>query len=141
MSWLREFREFAVKGNAVDMAVGIVIGAAFGNVVSSAVNDLIMPPLGLLLGGVDFRNLFVSLKGDYATLAEAQAAGAPVLAYGSFAQTVLDLLIVAGAVFLVVKAINRARRPTPQAPPAAPPPPSEEVLLLREIRDQLRGRS
>lgn len=140
MSWLREFREFAVKGNAVDMAVGIVIGAAFGKVVSSAVNDLIMPPLGLLLGGVDFRNLFVSLKGDYATLAEAQAAGAPVLAYGSFAQTVLDLLIVAGAVFLVVKAINRARRPTPQAPPAAPPPPSEEVLLLREIRDQLRAR-
>lgn len=139
MSLPSEFREFAAKGNAVDMAVGIVVGAAFGKIVSSAVSDLIMPPLGLLLGGVDFRNLFVSLRGDYATLAEAQAAGAPVLAYGSFAQTVLDFLIVAGAVFLLVRAINRLRRPTPPAP-AAPPAPSEEVLLLREIRDLLHAR-
>lgn len=110
MSWRQEFQEFAVKGNAVDMAVGIVIGAAFGRIVSSLVDDLIMPPIGLLLGGVDFRNLFVSLRGEYATLAEAREAGAPVLAYGNFLQTTLDFIVIAAAVFLVVRAINRLRR-------------------------------
>lgn len=139
MSWLREFREFAVKGNAVDVAMGIVLGAAFGKIVSPAVNDPVVPPLGLLVGGVDFHNLFVSPKGDYAALADAQSAGVPVFGYGSFGQTVLDFLIVAGAVFLLINAINRMRRPTPQAPRAAPRPPSEEVLPLRENRDQLRA--
>lgn len=139
MSWLKEFREFAVKGNAVDLAVGIVIGAAFGKIVTSIVNDLIMPPIGYLLAGVNFRSLFVSLSGEFPTLDAAREAGAPVLAYGNFIQTVIEFVIVAAAVFMLVKAINRLRRPAPQAAPAAPPPPSEEVLLLREIRDQLRA--
>ena len=139
MVWLREFRDFAVKGNAVDMAVGIVIGVAFGKIISSVVNDLLMPPLGLLLGGVDFRGLYISLSGDYATLAEAQKAGAPVIAYGSFLQTVVDFTLVALAIFLLVKGINRLRRAAPETPP--PPPPAEDIQLLREIRDCLRTRN
>jgi len=138
MGMMKEFREFAVKGNAVDMAVGIIVGAAFGKIVSSLVNDVIMPPIGRLLGGVDFSALFVNLgEGSFATLAEAKAAGAPTLNYGSFLQTVLDFTIIAFAVFLLVKGINALKKKE-EAKPAEPAKPSEEVLLLREIRDGLK---
>ncbi len=114
---LKEFREFAVKGNVVDLAVGLIIGAAFGKVVTSVVNDLLMPPIGLLVGRVDFTNLFVPLNGArYASLAEAKGAGAPTLNYGLFVNTLLEFVIVAFAVFLVVKQVNRLRRePAPAA--------------------------
>jgi large conductance mechanosensitive channel len=114
---LKEFREFAMRGNVVDLAVGVIIGAAFGKIVTSLVNDIIMPPLGLILGRVDFSNLFVSLSGkSYASLAEAKAAGAATLNYGLFINNVIDFLIVAFAVFLLVRGINRLHH--------APPPPS-----------------
>lgn len=138
MGLIQEFREFAVKGNAIDLAVGVIVGGAFGKIVSSLVADVLMPPIGLLLGGMDFQNLFVNLGPvDHATLAEAQAAGAPALAYGNFLQTVVDFLIIAWVIFLMVKVINRMRRKEEEAP-AAPPAPAEEVVLLREIRDTLR---
>jgi large conductance mechanosensitive channel len=115
---LKEFKEFAVKGNVMDMAVGIVLGAAFGKIVSSFVGDVLMPPIGVLLGKVDFSNLFVSLsEHHFASLAEAKAAGAPVLAYGIFINAVIDFLIVAFAVFLVVRQVNRLRRAPAPAPP------------------------
>ncbi len=136
MSIIQEFREFAVKGNMVDLAVAVVIGAAFGKIIDSLVKDVIMPVIGLLLGGVDFRNLFVTLgAGSYATLAEAEKAGAAVLRYGAFLQTVVDFLIIAWVVFIAIKAINRMKREQPAAAPVAPP---EEVMLLREIRDAVR---
>ena len=115
---LKEFKEFAMRGNVLDMAVGIIIGGAFGKIVSSFVNDVLMPPVGLLLGGVDFSNLFVSLGGgDHASLAAAQEAGAPILKYGVFLNTVIDFLIVAFAIFLMIRAINRLQRPAPAAAP------------------------
>jgi large conductance mechanosensitive channel len=115
---LKEFKEFAMKGNVLDMAVGIVIGAAFGKIVTSFVTDVLTPPLGLLLGKVDFSNLFITLSsGSYATLAEAKAKGAATLNYGLFLNAVVDFLIVAFAIFLVVKQVNRMRTPAP-APPA-----------------------
>ncbi len=137
---LKEFKEFAMKGNVLDLAIGIILGAAFGKVVSSLVGDLLMPPLGLVLGKVNFSQLFVNL-GDqpYATLAEAQAAGAPTLNYGLFIQSIVDFLAVAFAVFLMVKAINAARRKE-AAVPAAPPAPTPEQKLLTEIRDLLAAR-
>ncbi len=139
MGFFSEFREFAVKGNAVDLAVGVVIGAAFGKIVTSLVDDVLMPPVGLALGGADFTNLFVNLgSGAYATLAEAKAAGAPTLNYGNFLQVLFDFLIVAFVIFLLVRTINRFRRKEEAAPPAAPP---EEVVLLREIRDSLNART
>lgn len=114
---LKEFREFAVKGNVLDMAIGIVIGAAFGKIVTSFVSDVLMPPLGLMLGSVDFSNLFINMSGTaYATLAEAKAAGAPTLNYGLFINTVIDFTIVAFAIFLLVKQVNRMRKPAPAAP-------------------------
>ena len=138
MGMLQEFKSFAVKGNAIDMAVGVIIGGAFGKIVSSLVNDVIMPPLGLLLGGVDFGNLFLNLgDGDFASLAEAKEAGAPVLAYGSFLQNVFDFLIIAFVIFMMVRAINKAKKKEEEAP-AAPPEPSAEVKLLTEIRDSLK---
>jgi len=135
---LEEFKKFALRGNVVDMAVGIIIGAAFGKIVSSAVNDLIMPPIGLLLGGTDFSSLFINL-GDvaYATLAEAEAASAPVIKYGVFINTVLDFLIVAFAIFIAIKAMNKLKKAEEEAPPPAPPEPSNEEKLLIEIRDAL----
>lgn len=115
---LKEFREFAMRGNVIDMAVGIIIGAAFGKIVSSLVSDVIMPPIGLLLGGVDFSNLFINLSSQpYASLAEAQAAGAPTINYGMFLNTVLDFVIIAFAIFIVVKQLNRLKRPEPAAAP------------------------
>jgi large conductance mechanosensitive channel len=135
----KEFKEFAMRGNVVDMAVGIIIGAAFGKIVSSFVNDVIMPPLGLLIGNVNFSELYVSLNGmSYPTLQEAVDAGAPVLKYGAFIQTVFDFVIVAFAIFLAVKAMNKLKRKEEAAPPPAPPAPSAEVQLLTEIRDSLK---
>jgi large conductance mechanosensitive channel len=116
----REFREFAMRGNVVDLAVGIIIGAAFGKIITSLVNDIIMPPVGLLLGGVDFSNLFINLSGQpYASLVEAKAAGAPTINYGIFLNNVIDFVIVAFAIFLLVRFINRLSR-QPEAAPAAP---------------------
>jgi large conductance mechanosensitive channel len=113
---LKEFKEFAVKGNMVDMAVGIIVGAAFGKVVTSLVNDIIMPPIGMLMGKADFKSLFINLSSTpYASLAEAEAAGAPVIRYGLFINTALDFLIVAFVIFLVIKQINRLR-PMPVEP-------------------------
>ncbi len=136
---LKEFKEFAMKGNMLDMAVGIVIGAAFGKIVESLVKDVIMPPIGLLMGGVDFSNLFAVLKqgataGPYATVEIAQKAGAVTWNYGVFINTIIAFLIVAFAIFMLVKGVNKARNAAPPAP-AAPP---EDVVLLREIRDALK---
>ena len=115
---LKEFREFIMRGNVIDLAVGVIIGGAFGKIVSSLVSDIIMPPIGLLLNGVDFSNLFVSLNGQpFATLAEAQAAGAPTLNYGSFINAVIDFLIVGLVIFLMIRAINRLQKPAPAAAP------------------------
>ena len=136
---LKEFREFAMKGNVLDMAIGIIIGAAFGKIVSSFVADMLMPPLSMLLGKVDFTNWFISLSGgDYATLAAARQAGAVTLNYGTFINTVIDFLIVAFAIFLMVKQINRLKKEAPPPPPAEPP---AEVKLLAEIRDLLARRA
>ncbi len=117
---LKEFREFAMRGNVVDLAIGVIIGAAFGKIVSSLVNDIIMPPLGLILGQVDFSNLFINLSGQaYASLAEAQAAGAATINYGLFINNIVDFVIVAFAIFIVVRQINRMTR-KPAAPAPAP---------------------
>ena len=134
---LKEFREFAMRGNVVDMAIGIIIGAAFGKIVSSFVADILMPPIGLLMGKVDFTNWFVTLSGgDFPTLKAAKDAGAVTLNYGAFMNTVIDFLIVAFAIFLLVKQINRLKR-FAGAGEAAAPPPRQEVLL-EEIRDILK---
>jgi large conductance mechanosensitive channel len=118
MSVLKEFREFAARGSVVDLAVGVIIGAAFGKIVTSAVNDLIMPPIGMLIGRIDFTDLFIALDGgEYASLEAAKTAAAPILAYGQFFNTVVEFLIVAAAVFLMVRQINRLKTPAP-APPA-----------------------
>jgi large conductance mechanosensitive channel len=134
---LQEFKKFAMRGNVVDMAVGIIIGAAFGKIVSSIVNDIIMPPIGLLMGGVDFSNLYVDLsRTGYASLAAAEEAGAPLIKYGIFINTVLDFMIVAFAIFMVIKGMNKLKKKEEEKP-AEPPKPSEEVVLLTEIRDAL----
>jgi large conductance mechanosensitive channel len=137
MSMMSEFKEFAVKGNVMDLAVGVIIGAAFGKIVDSLVGDVIMPVIGRLFGGLDFSNYFLPLAGQTATtLAEAKKAGA-VLAYGNFFTVVLNFVILAFVVFLMVRQMNRLRRAAPP-PVAAPAPPPEDVVLLREIRDALR---
>ncbi|MCC7488377.1 MAG: large conductance mechanosensitive channel protein MscL [Gammaproteobacteria bacterium] len=135
---LKEFKEFAMRGNVVDLAVGIIIGGAFGKITTSLVNDVIMPPVGLLLGKVDFSSLYINLSGTaYASLAAAQAAGAPVIRYGAFINTLLDFLIVAFAIFLLVRAINRLKKAEPTPAPAGP---TAEEKLLGEIRDLLKAR-
>lgn len=136
---LKEFKAFAMRGNVVDMAVGIIIGAAFGSIVKSLVDDVIMPPVGLLLGNVDFSELFFVLKegaiaAPYASVVAAKEAGAVTLNYGLFVNALVSFIIVAFAVFLLVRTINRLKKEEPAAPPATP----EEVLLLREIRDALK---
>jgi large conductance mechanosensitive channel len=136
---LKEFREFAVRGNVVDMAVGIIIGAAFGKIVDSLVKDVIMPPIGLLLGKVDFSNLFLVLRdgaqsGPYLSVDAAQKAGAVTFNYGVFINTVISFTIVAFAVFLLIRVINRLKAQEEKKPAATP----EEIALLREIRDSLR---
>ncbi|MEM8982036.1 MAG: large conductance mechanosensitive channel protein MscL [Pseudomonadota bacterium] len=134
----QEFKEFAMRGNVVDMAVGIVIGGAFGKIVSSFVGDLLMPLIGVITGGVDFSNKFINLgEGDYATLAAAEEAGAAVVKYGTFANVVIDFVIVAFAIFMVIKAMNSLKRKEEEAP-AAPPEPPKEQVLLEEIRDLLK---
>ena len=133
MSMVSEFKDFAMRGNVVDMAVGIVIGGAFGKIVSSFVADVLMPPIGLLVGGVDFSGLAVTLK------QAAEDVEAVTLNYGTFIQTVVDFLIIAFAIFLVVKAMNSMKKKEDEAPPE-PPKPSKEEVLLTEIRDALRAR-
>ena len=138
---LKEFKEFAMRGNVVDMAVGIIIGAAFGKIVESLVRDLIMPPIGMLLGKVDFANLFVVLReganpGPYLSVDAAQKAGAVTFNYGVFINTCISFMIVAFAVFMLIRTINRMKKKEAEAP-AAPAATQEDVLLLREIRDAL----
>ncbi len=140
MGLLKEFKEFAVKGNVVDLAVAIIIGTAFKSIVSSFVNDVVMPPIGMALGGVSFKELYINLNSQvYENLAAATKAGAPVIKYGVFIQSVVDFLIIAFVVFCMVKMINQLQeiRKKEEADPAAPAEPPEEILLLREIRDKL----
>jgi|APTNR8051073442_1049403.scaffolds.fasta_scaffold16299_3 large conductance mechanosensitive channel len=137
--FLKEFRDFAVRGNAVDMAVGIIIGAAFGGVVTSLVQDMIMPPIGWLIGKVDFTDMFINLTGeDYASLQAAKDAGAPVIGYGSFVTTSINFLIVAFAVFLLVRWINRLRSMVGDEPQEEAPETPPQEALLAEIRDILK---
>ena len=133
MGMMKEFKDFAMKGNVVDMAVGIIIGAAFGKIVSSFVGDVIMPPLGLLVGGIDFNNLAITLRDATAN------APAVTLNYGKFIQTIFDFVIIAFAIFMAVKAMNTIRKEE-DAAPAAPPEPTKEESLLTEIRDLLKNR-
>ena len=140
-NFIQEFKDFAMRGNVMDMAVGVIIGGAFGKIVTSLVNDVLMPVISLATGGIDFTNLFVNLSDDvkYNTIAEAQEAGASVFAYGTFIQNVVDFLIVAFCIFLMLKGINKLNRkkeePAPEEP-AAPAAPTQEELLT-EIRDLL----
>jgi large conductance mechanosensitive channel len=140
MAMLKEFREFAIKGNVIDLAVGVIIGAAFGKIVDSLVGDIIMPVIGALFGKLDFSSLFILLRpappGTAMTLDALKKAGVPVLAYGNFLTIALNFLLLAFVIFLMVKQINRLRREAPA--PAPSPAPPEDVVLLREIRDSLR---
>lgn len=144
MSIKQEFKEFIMRGNVIDLAVGMVVGSAFSGIVKSLVDDVIMPPIGLVVGGVDFSNFFITLKngvsvpaGGYATLEAAKSAGAVTLNIGLFINTVISFLIIATAIFFVVRGINALRK-KPENVEKAPSGPSEEILLLREIRDALR---
>ena len=143
MSMIKEFKEFAMKGNVVDLAVGVIIGGAFGKVVSSMVKDVLMPPIGKMMGGVNFGDLFINLdsaKGTFTSLKAAQDAGAAVIAYGSFINTLVDFTIVAACIFMVIKGMNSMKKKPAPAAPAAPPEPSREEKLLTEIRDVLKAR-
>jgi large conductance mechanosensitive channel len=133
MSFVKEFKEFAIKGNVVDLAVGVIVGGAFGKVVSAMVEKILMPPLGLLIGGMDFSQLRLILKA-----AGADGKGEVAIGYGELIQTLINFLIVAWCLFIVIKAMNAMKREAPPQAAAAPPPPSEDVLLLREIRDLLK---
>lgn len=140
MGFIKEFKEFAIKGNVVDLAVAVVIGGAFGKIVTSLVNDIVMPPIGLLLGGTDFNSLFWALDGGtYETIEVAKEAAAPVIAYGSFIMTIIEFLIIALAIFSVIKAMNSFKKKE-AAPAAAPPAPTPSEKLLEEIRDLLKTR-
>jgi large conductance mechanosensitive channel len=133
---IQEFKEFIQRGNVVDLAVGVVIGGAFGKIVTSFVEDVLMPPIGLMLGGADFSNFFINLSGkDFASVAAAKAAGAPTLNYGLFFNSIINFLIIAFAIFLVVKAVNQMQKP---AAPPPPPGPTKDQELLTEIRDLLK---
>ena len=137
MGFISEFKEFAVKGNVMDMAVGVIIGGAFGKIVTSLVNDVLMPLIGKLTGGISFTDLFVTLgDGNYKTLAEAKEAGAAVLAYGQFIQNIIDFIIIAFCIFMMVKGMNKLKKEKP-AEPEAPKGPTQEELLA-EIRDLLK---
>ena len=140
MGFIKEFKEFAVKGNVMDMAVGVIIGGAFGKIVTSLVGDLLMPVISLATGGIDFTNLFVNLTDGtkYATLAAAQEAGATVFAYGQFVQNVLDFIIIAFCIFLMIKGMNKLKKKEEPAPEAPAGPTQEE--LLAEIRDLLKNK-
>ena len=135
MSFSSEFKDFAMKGNVVDLAVGVIIGGAFGKIVDSIVGDLIMPIVGKIFGGLDFSNYFIALAGQTATnLVDAKKAGA-VFAYGNFITIAINFIILAVIIFMMIKQVNRMKKEAPAAPPA---PPAEDVVLLREIRDSLR---
>jgi large conductance mechanosensitive channel len=137
MGFVTEFKEFAVKGNVMDLAVGVIIGGAFGKIVDSLVGDVVMPVIGRIVGGLDFNNYFIPLAGQTsATLVDARKAGA-VLAYGSFLTVLLNFAILAFVIFVMVRQVNRLRQAPPPAP-AAPPPTPEEIVLLREIRDAMK---
>jgi len=142
MGMMSEFKEFAVKGNVMDLAIGVIIGGAFGKIVDSVVADLIMPLVGAIFGKLDFSNLFVVLgnvpAGTGTTLDALKKAGVPVFAYGNFITVAVNFAILAFIIFMMVKQINRLKKEAPAAAPAAPPPTPEDVLLLREIRDNLR---
>ncbi|MEM7164207.1 MAG: large conductance mechanosensitive channel protein MscL [Planctomycetota bacterium] len=140
---LKEFKEFAMRGNVIDMAVGIVIGAAFGTIVKSFVADVLMPPIGMLLGNLDFSNMFIVLQGGtegvtFKTIEEAHKAGAVTLNYGLFANNVVNFIIVAFAIFMVIRAMNKLKKKEEEKP-AEPPKPTDEVVLLTEIRDALKS--
>jgi len=139
---MQEFREFAIKGNVIDLAVGVIIGGAFGKIVDSVVSDLIMPVVGLVFGKLDFSSLFVVLgtvpPGTAMTLDALKKAGVPVFAYGNFLTVAVNFLILAFIIFMMVKQINRLKREAPAAEPAAPAAPPEDIVLLREIRDSLK---
>jgi len=138
---LKEFKEFIMRGNVLDLAIGVIIGAAFGKIVTSLVDDIIMPPIGLVLGGIDFSGLYINLSGvAYESLAAARQAKAAVIAYGAFINVLIQFLIVAFAVFILVKLVNRLVR-KPEAAPAAPPAPTPTENLLTEIRDVLKSRA
>ena len=142
MGMMKEFREFAIKGNVIDLAVGVIIGAAFGKIVDSIVKDLIMPVVGMVFGKLDFSNLFIVLAsvpdGTPRTLDALTKAGVPVFAYGHFLTVVVNFVILAAIIFLMVKEVNRLKREAPPPPPATAP---EDIVLLREIRDSLKGRT
>ena len=139
MGFASEFKAFALKGNVMDLAVGVIIGAAFGKIVDSVVNDLIMPVVGRIFGGLDFTNYFIALKeippGTVYTVDAVKKAGVPVLAYGNFITIAINFLILAFIIFMMVKQVNRLKK---EAPPAAPPATPEDIVLLREIRDSLK---
>jgi large conductance mechanosensitive channel len=138
MSFMQEFKAFAMRGNVVDLAVGVVIGGAFGKIVDSLVKDIIMPMVGAMMGGADFKHLYINLGSTaYETLELAEKAGAPLVKYGAFINSMVDFLIIAFAIFVAVKAINKLKREEATAP-AAPPPTPEDIVLLREIRDSLK---
>lgn len=142
MSFMTEFKEFALKGNVVDLAVGVIIGGAFQKIVDSMVKDVVMPILGKLVGGVDFKHLYLNL-GDktYETLEAAEKAGAPLVKYGAFINTTIDFVIIAMAIFVAIKAMNKLKRVEEPAPaPAAPPPEPEDLKVLKEIRDAIKAR-
>ncbi len=144
MGFVKEFKEFAMKGNVMDMAVGVIIGGAFGKIVTSLVNDVLMPLISKVTGGVDFTNLFVNLSGSekFDTLAAAKEAGASVMAYGQFIQNIVDFLIVAFCIFLMIKGMNKLTKKKEEEPAPAPEPPapSNEEVLLTEIRDLLKNK-
>ena len=139
MAIVKEFREFISRGNVIDLAVGVIIGAAFGKIVSALVSEVIMPPIGLLLGKVDFSSLYIPLRGDvaYESYQKAKELGYPMIAYGTFLNVLIEFIIVAACVFLVVKGINSLRRKE-EAKPVAPPEPTKSEILLGEIRDLLK---
>ena len=138
MSFMQEFKDFAMRGNVVDLAVGVVIGAAFGKIVDSLVQDIIMPMVGAMLGGVDFKQFYINLGSTaYESLELAEKAGAPLIKYGAFINSMVDFTIIAFAIFIAVKAINKLKRKE-EAAPAAPAPTPEDIVLLREIRDALK---
>ena len=138
MGMFEEFKKFAMRGNVIDLAVGVVIGAAFTGIVNSLVSDVIMPPIGFAMGGIDFSNFFLTLSGgDYPTLAAAKEAGAVTINYGVFFNAFINFLVVAAALFMLIRMINKLQTPPPAEPASAPVTP-EDILLLREIRDSLK---
>lgn len=138
MRFINEFKSFAIKGNVIDLAVAVIIGTAFGKIVDSFVKDMIMPVMGQLIGGVDFKELYVNLGNQtYDTLELAEKAGAPLIKYGVFINSIVNFIIIALAIFVMVKALGKLKKPVP---PAAPAPPAEDILLLREIRDSLKNK-